>query len=214
MLKIEVPARDQLKTKMDITISYRLDPKKTWFILKETGSVARLVRVVITPRARSVMRETGKTVIRSQDFFLEETQTRIQEVAYEKLVETLQPYGIIVENVLFRDITLPIIVTEAIESVKKRQEEVRKQRAELERVELQQKEQITKAKANLESSRLDAQARKIRADADAYANRIISKSLTPTLVEYNKILKWDGNLPRFMGSGSGVLLSVDEDAKK
>lgn len=47
----------------------------------------------------------------------------------------------------------------------------------------------------------------IAADAQAEANRKIAESLSDTLIEYQKIQKWDGKLPTV--SGSNALVSID-----
>lgn len=40
------------------------------------------------------------------------------------------------------------------------------------------------------------------AEAEAKANQLISNSITPTLVEYQRIQKWDGKLPQMTGGGT------------
>ena len=48
----------------------------------------------------------------------------------------------------------------------------------------------------------EADALKIQAEAQAEANRILSKSITDNLVEYKKIEKWDGKMPYATGSNA------------
>lgn len=59
---------------------------------------------------------------------------------------------------------------------------------------------ITKAEA-------EAQKTSIAADAQAEANRKIAESLSDSLIEYQKIQKWDGRLPTV--SGGNALVSID-----
>lgn len=47
----------------------------------------------------------------------------------------------------------------------------------------------------------------IAADAQAEANRKLAESLSDTLIDYQKIQKWDGKLPTV--SGSNALVSID-----
>ena len=51
----------------------------------------------------------------------------------------------------------------------------------------------------------DAEATRIRSEAEANANREIAASLTPELIENNKIEKWSGNLPQVQGSGATII---------
>ena len=53
----------------------------------------------------------------------------------------------------------------------------------------------------------EAQKTSITADAQADANRKLAESLSDTLIEYQKIQKWDGKLPTV--SGGNALVSID-----
>ena len=70
---------------------------------------------------------------------------------------------------------------------------------------------IAKAEADkqvaITNAEAEAQKTSIAADAQAEANRRIAESLSDTLIEYQKIQKWDGKLPTV--SGSNALVSID-----
>lgn len=51
----------------------------------------------------------------------------------------------------------------------------------------------------------DAEATRIRAMAEAEANEQIAKSLTPDLIELEKIKKWNGELPMIQGAAQPIL---------
>lgn len=53
----------------------------------------------------------------------------------------------------------------------------------------------------------EAQKTSIAAEAQAEANRKIAESLSDTLIDYQKIQKWDGKLPTV--SGGSALVSID-----
>lgn len=55
----------------------------------------------------------------------------------------------------------------------------------------------------------EAEAIKARAEAEAEANRKISESITPELIDYNRIESWDGKLPSVMTGGNGGNVIVD-----
>lgn len=71
---------------------------------------------------------------------------------------------------------------------------------------------IEMAQANAEVQRTTAQgaadAAIIEANAEAEANAIREKSLTPSVLEYEVIKRWDGRLPMF-GSGNGFMPVID-----
>jgi len=50
----------------------------------------------------------------------------------------------------------------------------------------------------------EAQAILAKAEAQAKANELLSKSLSPTLVQYEALHRWDGKLPVYSGLGSAV----------
>lgn len=53
----------------------------------------------------------------------------------------------------------------------------------------------------------EAQKTSIAAEAQAEANRKLAESLSDTLIEYQKIQKWDGKSPTV--SGGNALVSID-----
>jgi regulator of protease activity HflC (stomatin/prohibitin superfamily) len=102
-------------------------------------------------------------------------------------------------------------------------------KGELLKAESTKKVKIEQAKADYESAKLDAQtkmtrveaeakakiiraeseakARLLHAESQAKANIMLSNSLTPTLIEYNKINRWNGKLPTVVGT-SGTLVNI------
>ena len=59
-----------------------------------------------------------------------------------------------------------------------------------------------------EKAEADAETIKIKAEAEAQANKVLSESITTNVIEYNKIEKWNGELPQVTG-GSGTLINLD-----
>ena len=48
------------------------------------------------------------------------------------------------------------------------------------------------------------------ADAQAEANRKLAASITPTLVEYRKLDKWDGHLPQVQSGAGGIIVGLPQ----
>jgi len=61
---------------------------------------------------------------------------------------------------------------------------------------------VVKAKAREDAARANAAAVLIAAKAQAEANQQLAQSVTPNLVEYEKIKKWDGKMPQVSGGNS------------
>ena len=163
-----VPSQDQLQTKIQVSVQFRLEKTGVPMILKETGTAADVLIVHIVPKLRSLLREQGKTIKRAEDFFLEKTQQNMQTSLLSGLQEYLGNKGVNVGAVLIRDISLPPFIIKAIESKKEREQEVEKQKAELERFETEQQQKVALAKAESEAATEQAAKLRVLADAQAY----------------------------------------------
>jgi regulator of protease activity HflC (stomatin/prohibitin superfamily) len=172
-----VPSQDQLQTKIDVSVQYRIVGSEAPSILKETGSIANVLAVHVVPQLRSQIREQGKTIKRAEDFFLEETQNTLQVALLEGLKDYLGTKGVAVEAVLIRDITLPPFITKAIEGKKEREQEVEKQKAELERYNTEQQQKIALAIAEKDAASAEAEKRRLIADAQAYEITKINEAI-------------------------------------
>lgn len=218
--KIEIPAQDKLKSTMDVSVTYRLKTGEEPQIYKNSGTMRQLVEKHITPKVRSILRESGKSVAKSQDFFSDKVQNRMEEFVLSGLREYLEPKGVEVIAVLFRDISLPRVVTTAVIDTKKRQELVNQEQAQLEIVELVAQKEVKEADARRDAAVSDGEAKRTLAEATAYeieqiaiarakANKLVAASLSEQLISYKKIEKWNGTVPTtVMGDGKGVFVSL------
>jgi len=163
-----VPTQDQLTTNIDVSVQYRINKDMAAAMLKDTGNVQAAINVHLVPKLRSVLREQGKTIKRAEDFFLEETQQKLQDSLFVSLTDYLSPKGIEVQAVLLRDIRLPKFITRAIEQKKEREQAVEKQKAELERFRTEQQQKVAAANANRSAAEQEAIQRRTLADAQAY----------------------------------------------
>ncbi len=163
-----VPSQDQLQTKIQVSVQFRLMKDMAPKILQETGQAQDVLRVHIVPKLRSLLREQGKAIKRAEDFFLEETQQNMQMSLVEGLRDYLGSKGVNVGAVLIRDISLPPFIIKAIESKKEREQEVEKQKAELLRFETEQQQKVALAKAESEAATEQAAKLRVLADAQAY----------------------------------------------
>jgi regulator of protease activity HflC (stomatin/prohibitin superfamily) len=172
-----VPSQDQLQTRVDVSVQYRLKRGDAARILKETGSAVDVTNVHLVPKLRSLLREQGKTIKRAEDFFQEETQENLQVAILSGLQDYLGPKGVDVGAVLIRDISLPSFISKAIEAKKEREQAVEKQKAELQRFETEQQQKIAQARAEREAAEEQAAKRRVLADAQAYEIEKINKAI-------------------------------------
>lgn len=194
-----VPSRDQLITKFELSIQYRLIKEKAPSMLKETGTPKEVIDVHMIPLLRSQMREIGKSVETAEMFYDQTVQKRIQEDLLTGLA-SLREKGIKIEKLLIRDVVLPKIITnavvrkkEAAQAAEKAKEELKKFKVDQERKEAQAEAErraelveankkkevmLIAANARLEAAKIDAQAVLVRAKAEAEAKKALIEALT------------------------------------
>ena len=163
-----VPSQDQLQTQMDVSVKFRVNASETPNTLAQYGDKSRLVTVQLIPSLRSTLREAGKSIARAEDFFLEETQNQLQVQILSDLKDGLEQKGLLIDEVLIRTITLPPFIMKAIESKKEREQEVEKEKAELERYKTEMQQKVEGAIADRQAAEQEAEKVKVLADARAY----------------------------------------------
>ena len=175
--KAAVPSQDQLRTEVEVSVQYRISGEMAPLILSETGTAEQAITVHLVPKLRSILREQGKSVKRAEDFFMDEVQGRLQSKLTEDLQSYLEPKGIVVEQVLLRDIKLPPFILKAIEQKKEREQEVEKQKAELDRYKTEQEQIVVEAQAQKDAASLEAEKVQLLADAKAYEIEKINEAI-------------------------------------
>ena len=210
-----IPAEDKLITKMDVSVQYRTVGEMAPDILRNTGTTEALIQVHMIPKLRSILREQGKGVAVSQDFFKEAVQRQLQETLQLGLAEFLAPKGLQIETILIRDVQLPEVIRTAITETKKREQEVLKQQAELERFATEQDQKVKQAESELKAAKLEAQKIKELADAEAYKINVINKTLaqSPNYIELKRVEQWNGVLPVYAGGENIPMIDLRKTGK-
>ena len=211
-----IPAEDKLITTMDVSVQYRTIGDMAPDILRNTGTTGALIQVHMIPKLRSILREQGKGVARSQDFFKESVQRQLQQTLQVGLAEFLAPKGLQVETVLIRDVQLPNVIRTAITETKKREQEVLKQQAELERFATEQDQKVKQAESELKAAKLEAEKIRELADAEAYKIDVINKTLakSPNYIELKKVEQWNGVLPVYTGGDNIPMIDLRKSPTK
>lgn len=204
---IEVPAADQQTATMDVSVQWRIAPGAPVTLREDTGDFQRVFDVHFVPTARGALRDAGRATKRVEDFYSEEKILAYRSAALEQLRKILSPKGIEISDVIVRKVSLPNLIQEAITAKKEREQQVERERAELDRVRLVAQQQVAKADANLEASERDAKAVKIKAEAEAYKIEKLQEQLrqSPNYVELVKAERWNGTLPQVVGESMPLL---------
>jgi regulator of protease activity HflC (stomatin/prohibitin superfamily) len=118
----------------------------------------------------------------------------IRKRAMIKLGENLTRYHIIVDDIYFANIRFTPDYEKAIEAKQVAQQQVETQRQILAQREIEAQQKVATAKGEAESILVVAQGQ-------AKANEALSRSISPILVQYKSIEKWNGILPQVSGGG-------------
>ena len=169
----------------DVIVTYQVLPEKSAWLYANVSDIKSLVGDELVASAiKSAMAELAPNEVTNR--------TKIEPLAQQKLAESIvQKYGedvVFVNKVVINDMNFEDAYNEAIQQKSIAQQNADKQVA------------ITNAEA-------EAQKTSIAADAQAEANRKLAESLSDTLIDYQKVQKWDGKLPTV--SGGNALVSID-----
>ena len=116
----------------------------------------------------------------------------IRKRAMTKLGDNLARYHIIVDDIYFANIRFSPEYEKAVEAKQVAQQQVETQRQVLAQREIEAQQKVATAKGEAESILVVAQGQ-------AKANDALSRSISPILVQYKSIERWNGILPQVSG---------------
>ena len=185
----------------DVIVTYQVLPEKSAWLYANVSDIKSLVGDELVASAiKSAMAELAPNEVTNR--------TKIEPLAQQKLAESIvQKYGedvVFVNKVVINDMNFEDAYNEAIQQKSIAQQNADKQKIENEAA-------IAKAEADkqvaITNAEAEAQKTSIAAEAQAEANRKLAESLSDTLIDYQKVQKWDGKLPTV--SGGNALVSID-----
>ncbi len=179
------PTREGLEVKMDLTILYRIKPEAAPDIYTNLGM--DYGRIVIN-NFMAIVREYTMTYAAIE--LLGERET-IDKNIEDNLRVALSPYGIILDDVLVKDIDMPAEVLRAIEDKAKADQIAKLTRLELQTKREQEDFEIeTKEKElrfSIEKQKNDSMMMQIDANALRNYQNTINSSLTDRLLKFKSI---------------------------
>ena len=219
------PTSDGKSLTVDLEFSYKFDQDKIAdTFIKFKGQSGNTVKdTFIKPKMRAWTQEvTAKYPV--TDVFGDKRQ-ELNEALDVYLKQKFEPYGIIIDTVNFTNISTDSETAEAIQKKVTAQQELELANIEAKTAKVQAdkdkevaliaaEQEKEKATIVAEQKKIqaegEAQATKIKADAEAEANAKIAKSLTPELIEKQKIEKWNGSVPTVQGSSTPIVNISDD----
>ncbi|MBF0478834.1 MAG: prohibitin family protein [Candidatus Omnitrophica bacterium] len=155
---------------LDVIIAYRIDPKKAPYILQNSGfSNEEVEERLVRPITRNVTRELFGE-LKTEDFYIANKRTEKAELAKQDLNQILNPYGIIVENVLPKDYRFNGAYQKAIEDKKVADQMAERFKSETKATveEYNERVQLAQGEVNKMIADVDGEYLKAKISADAY----------------------------------------------
>ncbi|WP_051588930.1 prohibitin family protein [Ruminococcus sp. NK3A76] len=200
-------SKDLQTVNSKIAINYRVKADSSASIYKNIGPDYE--SVILTPAAQESMKSV--TARYTAEHLITQRNTVGEEIK-EMLETKVSEYGIQIEKFNIINFDFSAEFNAAIEQ--KQVAEQNKLRSETEK-----EQKIIEAQADAEKVKLAAEAQaesiKTKAAAQAEANKTIAESLSPELIQYQTIDKWDGVMPKVASSASPLLMiDVDEQEQQ
>jgi regulator of protease activity HflC (stomatin/prohibitin superfamily) len=111
-----------------------------------------------------------------------------------------------------REVHLPQALQTALDQKIQAQQQAEQQKYQLAQAQVKAEQDVTEATGQANALKAQAEgeasATLTRAKAQAEANRELAQSLTPDLIRYQQLQRWDGKLPLFNGGGATPLIDA------
>lgn len=201
---LDMPSKEGLNVSAEVSILYRAKSEAVRQILESSGQ--RYEEDVIIPVFRSAAADVSSRYM-AKDMH-SGIRSGIENAIKAQMMETLEPRGFVVENVLLKSIKLPMDLARAIEE-------------KLEAEQRSQQMRFVLAREKQEAERRTIEAQGIR---DSWA--IIAQGLTPTILSYQsieafrelarssnaKVIVTDGKTPFMLTGDTGVDVRTQDGA--
>ena len=190
------------------SINYNIDKQTAMNLYRDVG--VEYANILIQPR----IQEDVKIVIAKYTAEnLIENRQRAADAIQELIRDELAPKGVnvislAVENIDFTDVFEAAVEAKQVATQEKQRAQTEQERQTMEEQQKAERARIA-AQAEADVKKIDADAEayalQVKAEAEAEANKKLNASLTEMLVEYNKILRWNGQLPTVTSGATPIL---------
>jgi regulator of protease activity HflC (stomatin/prohibitin superfamily) len=187
--EIDAASKEYQMVKLTGMMNFHIDPSYVNDLYQKVG--LDFANKVIDPAFNDFVKEVVPI------YQITEILPKREEVrkrAMTKLGENLARYHIVVDDIYFANIRFSPEYEKAVEAKQVAQQQVETQRQVLFQREIEAQQKVATAKGEAESISVVAQGQ-------AKANEALSRSISPILVQYKTIEKWNGILPQVSGGG-------------
>ncbi len=185
--EIDASSKEYQMVKMTGMMNFHIDPAYVNDLYQKVG--LDFADKVIDPAFNDFVKEVVPTYPIGE---ILPKREEIRKRAMGKLGENLSRYHIVVDDIYFANIRFSQEYEGAIEAKQVAQQQVETQKQVLAQREIEAQQKVATAKGEAESINVVAQGQ-------AKANEALSRSISPILVQYKGLEKWNGILPQVSG---------------
>ena len=185
--EIDASSKEYQIVKMTGMMNFHIDPAFVNDLYQKVG--LDFADKVIDPAFNDFVKEVVPTYPIGE---ILPKREEIRQRAMKKLGDNLSRYHIIVDDIYFANIQFSPEYAGAIEAKQVAQQQVETQKQVLAQREIEAQQKVATAKG-------EAQSILVVAQGQAKANDALSRSISPILVQYKGIEKWNGILPQVSG---------------
>jgi len=160
-----VPSNEGLILALDTSLLFHLDKTKAAFVYQTVGE--NYAEKIVEPTLRAAIR--ASTSAHTANALYTNARELVQQQIQDELSAQLAPRGVIVENVLLRDVQLPAMLKGSIEA---------KQQAE---------QDALRMSFILQKEKQEAERKRIEAQGIADFQKIVAQGISPQLLEWKGI---------------------------
>jgi regulator of protease activity HflC (stomatin/prohibitin superfamily) len=160
-----VPSNEGLILALDTSLLFHLDRNKAAFVFQTVGE--NYAEKIVEPTLRAAIR--ASTSAHTANALYTNARELVQQQIQEELTTQLAPRGVIVENVLLRDVQLPAMLKSSIEA---------KQQAE---------QDALRMSFILQKEKQEAERKRIEAQGIADFQKIVAQGISTQLLEWKGI---------------------------
>ena len=182
---------------LDVSMSFELDPTRVPALYQTFRTdIGTIQHNYVKQSIRQALQE----VVGNEEIAAiigpkkSEATNRVQAL----LEKRLSPYGIMVKQFTINELRAPQSVIEAINQKNVMQQQALTAQNELQKNQFQAQGDSIKAAGR-------AKAITAEAEAQARANEMLARSITPTLVQYEMTKRWNGQMPQVTGSAMPMI---------
>jgi regulator of protease activity HflC (stomatin/prohibitin superfamily) len=185
--EIDASSKEYQMVKMTGMMNFHIDPAYVNDLYQKVG--LDFADKVIDPAFNDFVKEVVPTYPIGE---ILPKREEIRQRAMKKLGDNLSRYHIIVDDIYFANIRFSPEYEKAIEAKQVAQQQVETQRQVLAQREIEAQQKVATSKG-------EAEAILVVAQGQAKANDALSRSISPILVQYKSVEKWNGILPQVSG---------------